>query len=320
MHCHCAGIGAGDSGCFISKSMRGNWRYGFYLKSFCLNEEELKREGDSLCIRKIARQISDSVNVDGAVVLAFDAVFDTDGEIDYSQTQMYVPNRFVREEVSKFQGLYFGASVNPWRKDALHRLDWCKEAGAKLIKWIPSIQYIDPSDPNIRSFYLKLVELDLPLLTHTGDEHSFVGAANSLADPYRLRFPLECGVKVIAAHTGSSGRNQRQHNFDRVVDLMEEFPNLYSDISALNLIQRQRFLKKILRLKPLHHKMLYGTDYPLINTPLVSPFFYPFRLGWKMIRTIRKLDNIWDRDFVLKRALGLPGMIFQNSGELLDIR
>jgi len=38
---------------------------------------------------------------------------------------------------------------------------------------MPSIMYIDLADPAIIPFHQKMVELDMPLLTHTGMEKSF---------------------------------------------------------------------------------------------------------------------------------------------------
>lgn len=319
IHCHCAGIGAGRSGCFISKSMRNSWKYRFYLRSFKLTEEELQEEGDLVCIRKIGEQVGQSEQVDGALILALDAAIDPLGNIDYSQTQIYIPNSFVLNETAKYDNLFWGASVNPGRKDALKRLDWCKENGAKLIKWLPSIQGINPSEIQLESFYLKLVELDLPLLTHTGDEHAFDDAENKLADPTLLRFPLELGVTVVAAHLGGSGKNQGEHNIDRVINLMEKFPNLWADISAMTLIHRKRILKKILQISHLHGRLLYGTDYPLINIPLTSPYFYPLRLTRKQMVSISRIQNVWDRNMALKKDLGVPSGTFENSARFLKI-
>ena len=75
-------------------------------------------------------------------------------------------------------------------------------------KWLPPIQHIDPANQRLVPFYLRLKELGLPLLSHTGSEHSFTRARNELGDPERLRLPLSLGVTVIAAHAAGSGRNQ----------------------------------------------------------------------------------------------------------------
>ena len=41
LHCHVAGIGAGDSGCFVSAALRNSWRYRIYLKAFGFSQAEL---------------------------------------------------------------------------------------------------------------------------------------------------------------------------------------------------------------------------------------------------------------------------------------
>lgn len=319
MHCHCAGIGAGDSGCFISAAMRKSWKYKLYFAGFNISEKELESHGDQVGIERIARQVTDSHAVAGAVILAMDGVIAENGEMDRSRTIFYIPNEFVARETARHPCLYFGASVNPYRPDALSRLEWCKKQDAKLVKWLPSIQYIDPSDRRIEPFYRKLIELDLPLLSHAGDERSFTQAANELADPMRLRLPLELGVRVIAAHIGSTGKNEGQDNMARTVALMDEFPNLWADISALTQINRKGFLLRALKTPRLHDRLLYGTDYPLTNMVLVSPYYLPLHLSWKQMRSIGKIRNSWDRDVALKQALGVPAQVFNSPAQLLGI-
>ena len=104
--------------------------------------------------------------------------------------------------------MLYGASINPNRPDALARLEKAKSNGAVLIKWIPAIMAIDPADPNLTGFYRKLVELDLTLLTHAGQERSFAHADDKLGDPLRLELPLSLGVTVIAAHIATTGENE----------------------------------------------------------------------------------------------------------------
>ncbi|MBN12323.1 MAG: hypothetical protein CMI17_04870 [Opitutaceae bacterium] len=74
----------------------------------------------------------------------------------------------------------------------MEELEWSKENGAVLIKGLPKIEDIDPSNSSCRDFYQRLVALNLPLLTYVSDEDSFSKTNNALADRQLLRFPLEC--------------------------------------------------------------------------------------------------------------------------------
>lgn len=207
IHCHIAGIGVGGSGCFVSPALRGNWRYRVYLRSFGVTEGQIVREGDTLLIRRLSETLAGSRLVSAAVLLAMDCVVGDNGEPDPGRTEMHIPNGFVAAEARRFPKLLFGASINPHRRDALERLDEAVADGAVLIKWLPSIQHIDPAARRLLPFYRRLAEIGLPLLTHTGAERSFIRARNELGDPERLRLPLGEGVTVIAAHAASNGRN-----------------------------------------------------------------------------------------------------------------
>jgi hypothetical protein len=189
IHCHCAGTGAGESGCHVSPRLRNSWKYSLYLRAFGVRENELLREGDGLILGRLSEILSQSQRVASAVVLAMDGVVDERGDLDLGQTEVYVPNTFVERETRRYPNLLFGASINPLRNDALEQLEEAADNGAKLLKWLPSIQRIDPSDGRFTPFYKKMTELGIPLLTHTGNEHSFTKAFNEYADPERLRLP-----------------------------------------------------------------------------------------------------------------------------------
>ncbi|RQW82134.1 MAG: metal-dependent hydrolase, partial [Geobacter sp.] len=206
IHCHTAGIGSRGSGCFVSQGLRNSFRYRFYLKAFGVTERELLTEGDGLIMQRISQSLARSRRVSAAVILALDGVAARDGELDESATEIFIPNQFVANEVRRYPNLLFGASINPLRRDALRRLEEVAADGAVLLKWLPPIQHIDPADQELVPFYLRLKELGLPLLSHTGSEHSFTRARNEFGDPERLRLPLSLGVTVIAAHGAGSGR------------------------------------------------------------------------------------------------------------------
>ncbi|MDQ8184897.1 amidohydrolase family protein [Pelagicoccus sp. SDUM812002] len=317
MHCHTAGIGAGGSEARISEALRGSWRFRVYLRIFGTSEKNLMAGGDRSLMEDIDRAISDSEHVRSAVILAMDAPHKDDGSLDLEAIEVWVPNRFVGEVVKDFPNLLFAASVHPLRGDALEELEWSKANGAVLVKWLPNIQNIDPSDERLVPYYEKLVELDLPLLTHTGHEDSFSRTDNCLGDPKLLELPLRLGVRVIAAHVASAGKNEGQCNVERLLEMMPRFPNLVADISTLTQFNRKRFLPRVLADERLRGRLLYGTDYPLTNTPMVSPWLYPLRLTFGKMLRISRVKNPWDRDVKLKTALGVPVEVFEESGRYL---
>lgn len=317
MHCHAAGIGAGGSGCFLSHDIRSSFKYSLYLKAFGVTEEELKASGDTLVVSLIAAKLDSSQSVGAAVLLAMDGVIGPDGKLDTNRTQIFVPDSFVVRETRRYPRLLYGASINPARPDAISLLEKAKANGAVLLKWIPSIQLIDPGDSALIPFYLAMKRLGLPLLSHTGKESSFKTARNELGDPQRLRLPLKLGVTVIAAHVATRGRNEGEDNMERLCSMFTEYPNLYADISSLTQINKMGLLDKVLARPEVKGRLLYGTDYPLIQTALVSPYYFAFSQSLKKIREVDRIANPWDQDVALKKLLGVSEEVFQLPVKLL---
>ena len=149
------------------------------LRAFGVTRAEVEAKGDSWLAQRVSEQIAESRHVGAAIILAMDGVVDAQGQLDRTP-QVYVPNEHVAAACARHTNLLFGASVNPTAPDALERLVWARDHGAVVVKWIPSIMAIDPADPKLEPFYRKLVELDLPLLTHAGQERSFTHARRTL--------------------------------------------------------------------------------------------------------------------------------------------
>ena len=315
MHCHIAGIGAGGSGCFVSPRLLNNWRFKIYLRAFGVTKKEVLEKGDSVIGDKISASLAQSRFVSKAVILALDGVIGPDGQLDTNHTEVYFPDEFVAAMCAEHTNLLFGASVNPYRPDAIERLVWAKNHGAVLVKWIPPIMDINPADPKLIPFYKKMVELDLPLLCHTGEEKSFSRADEELGDPEKLRLPLSLGVKVIAAHIASSEKYHGERGPDRLARLMREFPNLFTDISALTNVNKPGCLKEALTKPEFSGRLVYGTDFPLINTALESPW-YSFHLSLRQKWEIWRTKNPWDRDVLMKHYLGTPTDTFARSGQM----
>ena len=197
-----------------------------------------------------------------------------------------------------------------YKRQALARLDRAAADHAVLVKWLPSIQLIDPADARLAPFYRRMVELRLPLLTHTGAEHSFTWSRDEFADPARLRLPLSLGVTVIAAHAAWPGRHDGERDVDRLASLMQEYPNLYADISSLTQLNKLGALREVLRRPEFRGRLVYGTDFPLINMPIVSPWFFPLDLSLRQRWQISRIKDVYKRQPTAPeaiRALGIPG-------------
>lgn len=316
-HAHVAGLGYGNSGCFVNDDMRNNFRFRFYLMAMGTSLEELEREGDQVIFKKISAAVAQSKVVDKTVILALDGVIDAQGELNRAATQLYVPNDYVYQQTQRYPNLLYAASINPYRKDAIARLVQAKQQGAVLIKWLPSIMYIDPADPAIIPFYQKMVELNMPLLTHTGMEKSFSHAKDELADPLRLALPLSLSVKVIAAHIATTGESQGEDNFQRILPMFSQYPSLYGDISSLTQINKLGYVEKVLARPELQGRLIYGTDWPLQFFPLVSPWYHLDEINISEAFAISNMGNQWDRDVALKIAMGLDKKVFLKGAELL---
>ncbi len=317
MHVHVAGLGKRGSGCFVSEEMLENIRFPFFAWAMGTSIEQLETEGDASLITRLSRRLADSKRVGRAVILAMDGVVNQQGELDRALTQVYVPNDFVATQTARYENLLFGASINPLRHDALTRLETVHAQGAVLIKWIPAMMHIDPSDIRIIPFYRRLVELGLPLLSHAGQERSFPGARDEFGDPEKLSLALELGVTVIAAHIATTGEYGGQASFERLLPMFARYPNLYSEISSLTQINKLGYLVDALQTPGIRHRLLYGSDWPLQFYPLIHPLYHLPHIGIGQARAISDLNNAWDRDVAIKESLGVPEEVFLRSEKLL---
>jgi predicted TIM-barrel fold metal-dependent hydrolase len=307
--------------CFLNDKFKKHWKYKIYLKAFDITKREIDEKGDDVFAHRLSELIRESQFVSKAVVLPIDGYYDKNGVLNLTKTQVMVGNKFVLEQTKKFNNLLYAASVNPYRIDALNELTKAKADGALFVKWIPCIMGIDPAsdDPQLKSFYQKLVELKLPLLSHTGEEHSFIDSDDKLCDPQKLKKPLSMGVEVIAAHLGTIGKYEGEESFDRMTRLIKEFPNLKFDISSLVSINKFNHIPFALKYQSRYY---YGSDYPLINSslmgfPINRKTFAWLKIGRVWGDFIETFSNVFDKDVALKLALGVPMRDLEKSHELL---
>jgi mannonate dehydratase len=181
--------------------------------------------------------------------------------------------------------------------------------------------------------------LNLPLLTHGGDERAAQGGGQQeFGNPLLLRRALENGVRVIVAHCASLGAvidlpghshsGAESSNFQAFMDLMRvrEYEDLlFGDISAVTQVNRApEALKTLLLAEDIHHRLLNGSDYPLAGIlPLFSRTQMQ-RLGLldaetaSVVFEVQKYNPLLF-DLILKRNLSWQGrrfarQVFETAG------
>lgn len=228
-------------------------------------------------VRTFASLIRESANVDKACVFGVDARIDEQGREVHRDVTVCSDNaetlRVAREHPDCFIPFF---SVNPRRKDALERVDRHVAEGFRGAKFLQNYWGLDAGDERLIPYYERLRDHGLPLIIHTGSEYSIQSTAAYEA-VRMVELPMKVGVTVIAAHMGL-GRWQRGwrvwRNFSRdpatfgedyyqLLEWLESWPNLYADISAILPPMRARALRHLSQHTQVHHKLLFGTDYPV---------------------------------------------------------
>src|SRR5262245_21691963 len=122
---------------FLSRSLRRTigfrfmrWRLGLLSQDGEPAERALEA--------KLVETVRQTRELDAVVLLAFDAVYDRDGNRS-KRTQFHVTNDYVASLCERYPQLLFGASVHPYRKDAVAELERCVARGAVLLKWLPIV-------------------------------------------------------------------------------------------------------------------------------------------------------------------------------------
>lgn len=253
-------------------------------------------------------------SLDAVLLLAMDYPYSEDGDCLQAKAKFYVPNDHILSLAQAHPQLIPACSIHPARTDAIEELERCADAGAKVLKLLPNCHNVNCSDPRYRPFWEKLAGYNMPFLAHTGGEFSVPVLNASFADPRILRLPLSCGVKVIAAHgAGRSGLCDPDYTRD-LLKMMDEFPNLFTDNSALASPNRWRTIKPLLDPK-VQARVTHGSDFPIPSGGLGPWMGGLLKTGDYM--TSRKINNPLERDVFIKQAVGFEENTFSRLAELI---
>jgi len=312
-HVHLVGNGQGGSGCWLRVE-------GLWLRSL----SEVMRRAIGMPLPLTHRDFDESYvealrglvrgsSVDKALLLAQDEVYDETGrKLDFGS--FHVPNDYLFKVCAEHPEFVPAVSIHPGRKDALEELDRCLAAGARALKLLPNCQNVDCTLPQYEAFWKRMASAGLPFLCHTGGEMTVPVINRAYQDPRILRRPLELGVKVIAAHSSGNSHFFDRNYFGELLRLMDEFPELYADTSALNSPIRSGVLRQVKESGRLG-RFLHGSDYPVP----VGAFWARLRglITTSQWREAGRIANLIERDAFLKRAMGFDDAHFTRLGEVL---
>jgi hypothetical protein len=312
MHVHIVGNGLRGSGCWLKVGFWHRPLAAFMVRHIGVANSTRASEFDEAFANHLARLVRES-SLGAAVILAHDEVYDDAGRT-LPFGSFHVPNSYVLALAEKHREFLPAVSIHPARSDALDELERCLAGGAVMLKLLPNCQNVDCNNERYRRFWERMAEAKLPLLAHTGGEHTVPVIRKDLSDPRTLALPLECGVKVIAAHCGTKSGITDPDYFESFCDMLEEHPNLFGDTSAFNVPIRGRHIRACLE-SVVAERLVHGSDYPV---PVFGHWAWAQRfIAWNDFRRCEAITNVLERDFQLKCAMGFTADHFTRIYALL---
>ena len=314
-HVHFVGDGSNGSGCWLRCSTLLDRIVEPVVKAQAGILKSSRQLGVDQAYEERLIGLIDSSSLDSVLLLAMDYPYDPSGHCLKGKAKFYVPNDHVLGLAKKYSQIIPACSINPARTDAIEELERCAEQGAKVLKLLPNCHNVDCSDIQYQPFWEKLSKLGMPFLAHTGGEFSVPVLNGKFADPRILRLPLECGVKVIAAHgAGKSGIFDPDYTAD-LLKMMDQFPSLFTDNSALASPNRWHTIKHLLDPK-IQSRVIHGSDFPI-----PSGGFGPW-MGNLLNRSdyfkSRKIKNPLERDVFIKQAVGFQQSTFSRLADIIN--
>ncbi|MES9859029.1 MAG: amidohydrolase family protein [Sedimenticola sp.] len=277
----------------------------FFAKKLGISPQRLQADPYNSYVEAMTTAVRESRYVEKACLFGVDSRLNEKGEetardgtvCAHTEDVLAVADRFPDQFIPFF-------SINPLRPDALDLIDEYVERGCRGAKFLQNYWGLNLSNERFLPYFEKLKALEIPLIIHIGSEYTIESFA-----PFErvemLDLPLAVGVKVIAAHMGL-GRfdhkiflwrnlSKNPHHFDRdyftLLDMLQQHSNLYADISAILAPLRARALRHLSEQTEVHHKILFGSDYPV-------PFsiqFNSYDLSGTTRRRINAIENPFDR-------------------------
>ncbi len=319
IHTHLAGLGQGGTGCYIDPQKFQSLLYRLLRRKLGIYDAHLKDRLDAAYLERLEKDVNEAAAhkaLSAAVLFPHERMYTEEGKPAEVGQEVFVPNEYVFScaENPDMKGRFLPAmSIHPYRTDALDETEKWMERGAVAMKWLPNSQGMDPRDKRSGKMFDLLAERKMPLIAHTGGEHTVTVRFPHLGDPETLRPALDKGVTVIMAHCGTKSGLFDSNWMPQFCELARAYPNCWGDTSAFNTPGRTRWISKFLREEGVVEKLVHGSDYPVPPSPMWSLL----ALGWTRARSLGKIWSFLERDVRIKQERGFPDMVFRNTAKVL---
>lgn len=314
IHAHLAGVGTQGSGCWISPRFRNRPTFSGLRLLMGISRRQMGTTVDQDWGAFTSALVADS-ELDLAVALGFDGAYDAAGRFDPPRSQLVVPPDWVFRICERYANLIPAPSINPYRADAIDLLDESIARGAVMIKWLPVVQAFDPGGSRSRAFLTRMADAGIPLLIHAGTgELTFRTIDPTVGGLDRVRPALDLGVKVVCAHTAAPVHLSRGPNeLPKLRSLLERHDRLWVDNSGLANPSRFLHLPRFADDPLIASRTLHGSDFPVMS----SARYYLGRLGREPVAAISAERNPFQKDLMLKRAVGFDEDSFTRAADIL---
>lgn len=124
---------------------------------------------------------------------------------------------------------------------------------------------------------------------------------------------MDQGCTVVACHCGTGRPDDRPDMLPDFLAMTRKHKNLWGDTSVLGGFGRSRDFLRLLADKPVHERLLHGSDFPFPAIPMA----FAGTIGTAEALRLQALPNMIQQDFALKEALGIGRASAERAYQLI---
>ena len=168
-----------------------------------------------------------------------------------SPSQTRPINTFIAEECSKYPQFFGLGTAHPLSENLAGDIEQLKKLGLHGLKLHPDFMEIDADSPQCFRIY-EIIEGDLPILIHCGDDRYEYSAPQRIANIHR-NFP---NLKILSAHLGGYQR------WDEAEECLAGLENVCFDISSSMAFMPPEHTIHLINTYGAEN-CLFGSDFPM---------------------------------------------------------